>query len=533
MRATGHCTKTEDCRGTKTCAAMATGNGKMPSNVTFLNSTTLIQSSVQQVNPSKMHLLNVILLCILLAFQPTESKSKSSKLKDKLAKAEKQPAKTRNDREEVNYSRRWENFQPGFQSGHVSIFTHVYKTEFLRPEEAVSICEADPSCAGFTFLGIGVPGKSYEIKFLHHLGYRNHRFKKTHWTTYKAKKNYVILNGKPEVRFNQIGVKNVQALLESQTQTWPFDAEKIMAVSQNEHHPDEISGQSHFSLTDHNFKSAGWKTMVNLNMPDESTAAVSLDIGGHTRGIKVCCTPYNTTLKNINFRFTPQIHDNIKTLQCSELTREYFQENFVQTKTPLKIVGCPEDFTKEKFIPDDLAKDDWIPNLVTKSPEGQGLIMKRNDYMDEFHQQILGTRWWVITPPGSVFNNHCKYCSPKATERFDEKWAVATWFDNIQPQLAKTKIFGREVIQTMQKPGDILYIPSLSIHTYYAVENSIGLKKALLITGDLEFVDSSAADFVDSAKVTNPHDLETLEFAKEYWAKFDEEREKHGLTMTF
>ena len=67
-------------------------------------------------------------------------------------------------------------------------------------------------------------------------------------------------------------------------------------------------------------------------------------------------------------------------------------------------------------------------------------------------------KWIVIIPPitrQTVVKLSCELSSPQSVI-----YQTSNWFENVQPQLKNKKFHDRWVIQTMLKPGDVLYLPS-------------------------------------------------------------------------
>ena len=65
-------------------------------------------------------------------------------------------------------------------------------------------------------------------------------------------------------------------------------------------------------------------------------------------------------------------------------------------------------------------------------------------------------------------------------------WYTAQWFDWIQPQLCFATFYGQRITMTMQDPGDIIYVPSMSKHSAYAVQDSFSVTRKQLTLGGLE-----------------------------------------------
>ena len=89
----------------------------------------------------------------------------------------------------------------GWHHGSINPKNYEYKGQlsFMTSEEAVTKCETDDACGGFTFYGVDVPNRKHYIFFVHFIpfGNINKRSKSSAlWNTYRSMKKVICLSGK-------------------------------------------------------------------------------------------------------------------------------------------------------------------------------------------------------------------------------------------------------------------------------------------------------------------------------------------------
>ena len=507
----------------------------------------------------------------LFLFVVIEAKQPSKKLKGLLQNAEQEvPTKTkiklRDAEDECKICR------SGFHKGIINPiwFEYVGKHGIMTADEAVSICEKDLACGGFTFYGHYLPDRKYFVYFVHYIPFISGEgidsiilLKRNDWlwTTYRSKKKVIILSGKPYLSQTKIPLKLSEGHKKNEFDgEWPYE-KKIVAVSYKADFS-EAKGHTNFQFEDQNYANKEWKTIIR-NEP-EATKSIT---DGSTWTLKTCCRPYEKPLADVQLRFTPKLHDNIQTIQCHQL--EDFEDKFVRFKIPVKITGCKKvpsivldqlqwtgkigkigaksfdvigmedkerrELFKDNFLgkleapldseelefSNDVGKRSSANVIYVSGGCGQHLNGQKMDFFDI---QIKGTKWWAIPPP-MARNYLCGGCTD--LDDTDNFWTTNAWFDSIQPQLYFSRFYGREFSMTMQNPGDIIYVPYGQSPHFYAVEDSLSLTKQQITVGNL---DQESIE-VDAEKLTAKIDFEMIKKNSEEWARYEIEMKDAPLSM--
>ena len=132
------------------------------------------------------------------------------------------------------------------------------------------------------------------------------------------------------------------------------------------------------------------------------------------------------------------------------------------------------------------------------------------DNLDKFYYQQNGSNWIILVPHG-----------PNKMVRYDHIYLLLSlkdhlilwvkfvcqdlecqincnkfkpniiydgriWFNNFQPQLLKKRFFGREVMHTILKEGEVLFVPSKFIMFSYAIESSVTITRKFLSSNSLD-----------------------------------------------
>ena len=108
-------------------------------------------------------------------------------------------------------------------------------------------------------------------------------------------------------------------------------------------------------------------------------------------------------------------------------------------------------------------------------------------------------------------------------------YGASNWFENIQPQMNHRKFYGRPVVQTMLKSGDVLYLPSENRISLYAAEDSLMISRKFLSSTSLDSYilnenpsDDQLSDIMKQANKIEEKIMEkTLELKRE-WEDLEE-----------
>ena len=89
----------------------------------------------------------------------------------------------------------------GWHHGSINYKKFEYKGQlsFMSSEDAVTKCETDNACGGFTFYGVDVPTRKHYIFFVHFIPFGSIMKKgksSVLWNTYRSAKKVIRLSGK-------------------------------------------------------------------------------------------------------------------------------------------------------------------------------------------------------------------------------------------------------------------------------------------------------------------------------------------------
>lgn len=431
---------------------------------------------------------------------------------------------------------------------HPMNFEYKGQHGWMTSKEAADKCETDMACGGFAFYGVDVPNRLHFIFFVHYIpfyGIKKPLFETDLlWTFYRTHKKIIVLPGRPHIMHRKIkSIKTTPEILDSvklaQIQSWPYSTD-LLSVSYKLDGSD-IIGQKRFQFSDHNFKDVQWRTIINHDTSSQEAASAIID--GSTWGLHKSCKSYEKPLLNVELRFHPDLHSNIQELDCrAGIDKETFELEIVRKRVPVILKGCQNNIDgiedvhwegsvllmgdeerqqqqslqmlsdqidklrknhavlnlkgkmptfqmKEPFVPIDL--DDELDNkesLVSLKTKGKGQVLGIDGTRDTFNVQVDGVKWWTIFPSGLSSSGlfQCVYDDNIKHSRVGLHWKASAWFNTIQPQLYFTEYFGKPVIHAMQHPGDILYLPSNSLFSTYAVEDSLDVEKHLMTVGTID-----------------------------------------------
>lgn len=144
--------------------------------------------------------------------------------------------------------------------------------------------------------------------------------------------------------------------------------------------------------------------------------------------------------------------------------------------------------------PDCIPVINQMPSVqaVTVATKGTGLPLKTfHDPMCVLATQITGSKWWTIVPSAALYTTDTTYncrahCSGTSAFGDESITAAAAWFNHMQPQLSRVSFYGQPVVQTVQKPGDMLYIPGDSLFATYSVEDSLFITDRFVTVADVD-----------------------------------------------
>ena len=310
----------------------------------------------------------------------------------------------------------------------------------------------------------------------------------------------------------------------------------------------KIYGHNEMIFADHDFQAKDAITFLRNENVDNILDTATIIDSTSPRTFQKCHGEYSRHLKDIQFHFNDEFDNNIIEIGCHSISRNDFIEKYVLTKTPLKLKSCfhKNEFETKEILPEEgywhneygkdlYSKDieealqnnynknnndkqfskikahltnstsilDNLVYLYSKNYnynfDDQSLLFPgtkfnyfslnngqilQKDIVDQFYFLPKGLKWIVIIPPitrQTVVKLSCELSSPQSVI-----YQTSNWFENVQPQLKNKKFHDRWVIQTMLKPGDVLYLPSENYISSYAAEDSLILSKKFLTTSSLD-----------------------------------------------
>ena len=216
-------------------------------------------------------------------------------------------------------------------------------------------------------------------------------------------------------------------------------------------------------------------------------------IDGSTFEYNFRCKNYSKPLQDINLRFDTKSEDNMLVRACNTISKEDFDKNFIQTKTPVKLKGCfnSEKIKTQEKIPQGLwqslvktnpdndakAKSFELSNFELQKFSNQKLaikasMVKKFSILDEFllypklndlinttskvkfnsentgnikEKYILDQLYfqqrgksWLISVPQVTTNYACTFSDKTLSE--NNIYEASNWFNHFQPQLKFEKV---------------------------------------------------------------------------------------------
>jgi hypothetical protein len=146
------------------------------------------------------------IVLLLMVWGIASKAKKASKMKDMLANVKEKEAEVL---KQVDTFKKMgaafrEMAKPisGYHQGMISHYEFEYKqlNGWMTPKEAVTKCEADLACGGFTFYGSNLSSQDVVFVFFVHfieinLGINKKTRAILSWTTYRSRKKYLLLPG--------------------------------------------------------------------------------------------------------------------------------------------------------------------------------------------------------------------------------------------------------------------------------------------------------------------------------------------------
>lgn len=101
--------------------------------------------------------------------------------------------------------------------------------------------------------------------------------------------------------------------------------------------------------------------------------------------------------------------------------------------------------------------------------------LSRKMYKESANFSFL--KYWAILP-NDVYAEHYE-CSEICSDKFDDLYS-ATWFSHVLPQLRNETWFGKKVIETVQGPGEVIYMPHDMGHAVLNIDENVSVTENFL-----------------------------------------------------
>ena len=389
----------------------------------------------------------------------------------------------------------------GWHRGRIMSYNNFeYKGQhgWMTSKEAVKKCDIDPACGGFTFFGFDVEDQKHYIFFVTYIPFNGIRKREIVidnllWNTYRSIKKVIRIPGKPHILHHKNVVtdpdviKTVQKSIEQNQplENWPLN-KYVSLIYDN----GIVYGHNDMIYKDQNFNAASAVTFIRNEKVALPEAQI---IDGSTFEYNFRCKNYSKPLQDTNLRFDSESEDNILVRACNTISREDFDKNFIQTKTPVKLKGCfnSEKLKTQEKIPKGLwqsvvktnpdndakAKSFELSNFELQKFSNQNLaikasMVKKFSILDEFllypklndlinttskvkfnsentgnikEKYILDQLYfqqrgksWLISVPQVTTNYACTFSDKTLSENLI--YEASSWFNHFQPQLKFEKV---------------------------------------------------------------------------------------------
>eukprot|EP00095_Tigriopus_kingsejongensis_P005222 maker-scaffold585_size130225-snap-gene-0.20 protein:Tk05222 transcript:maker-scaffold585_size130225-snap-gene-0.20-mRNA-1 annotation:"bifunctional arginine demethylase and lysyl-hydroxylase jmjd6-like" len=146
-----------------------------------------------------------------------------------------------------------------------------------------------------------------------------------------------------------------------------------------------------------------------------------------------------------------------------------------------------KDWNWPKPIPIDLFKPafggtdyQWV--IMSQATTGTH-VHHDPELTDAWNALLYGHKAWVLFPSDVYAEDYeCDdFCSPK----FDALFAVS-WWTHVLPQLRQETWYGKKILETVQKPGEIIYVPHGMGHAVLNIDENLSITENFLPVGAMD-----------------------------------------------
>ena len=86
-------------------------------------------------------------------------------------------------------------------------------------------------------------------------------------------------------------------------------------------------------------------------------------------------------------------------------------------------------------------------------------------------------QYWVLLPNDAPFGD--LECDVLCSADYDDLYAIS-WFTHVVPQLRGRSWYGSEMIETVQKPGEVIYVPHNMPHAILNLDENLSVTENFL-----------------------------------------------------
>jgi len=109
------------------------------------------------------------------------------------------------------------------------------------------------------------------------------------------------------------------------------------------------------------------------------------------------------------------------------------------------------------------------------------------DHMGAWNLLLTGRKWWTVIPYQAKTSEFTcdRACSHKSWGDGSNSYM---WFNHVLPQIRDKKFYGKNVLEFVQEPGDVLYLPTGMPHSIFNIDDNVALTENYLFPDGIPFL---------------------------------------------
>jgi len=125
-----------------------------------------------------------------------------------------------------------------------------------------------------------------------------------------------------------------------------------------------------------------------------------------------------------------------------------------------------DGFWKPPPMPDDLYSftkyDNDLAWIIMSAMHTGSQLHIDPDHMGAWNLLLTGRKWWTVIPYQAKTSEFTcdRACSHKSWGDGSNSYM---WFNHVLPQIRDKKFYGKNVLEFVQEPGDVLYLPTVVV----------------------------------------------------------------------